>query len=1086
MLRSNRWSIGLGLVACMSGAVAMVLAMTSCGTAPTAFLIRGPGGQGNDVPTLTILSPNANLTAPQGVPFVIQWTDTDRDDNAQISFRLVNTTTNRVIILVDGIDENDQIGPDTHTVNTALIPVGTYNLLGTINDGVNAEVTSYAIVNNTATTRVIVRIVGEGEGSLSLPPTVAVAEPQFDLSVTQDDRVRIVVQPSLLAGANTAFDGDSDITLFLILDTDLDPTNDDPFNPDSAQIIVLQRQTVPLGATTLPPFDIAIDLNQIPSRPNGEPYFVRATVTDSVNKPVHSYAPGTLSIVELASGTVDLFDVGRRVSGAKFGGFSPSAKMGSTVRTVSDFDADGIADFMMVARFGNPQNVGPVGEAYLVYGRDKVRFGGTISANSISQTVSGVVFQAPPVRTQILGGGNRARTEGITDFSIVRDLTGDGRPDLLFGLPLVYGAFDSTDWDPEDGDPAEFDCYPDLLVNNATDEFEDAGLVDRGWFSGGMAVMVNSQNRDDQGTINLNRLESTAVALELSGQPRSVLDTNSFSAAGNILPRASNVGADLNDQLGNDESEVGRISGSRFIAGGYEFLFPANPREDLFGANVGSVGDMNSDGLDEIIVSSPTNERYLTDLRNSLPVGFFDPMLQSTRYSGSLTVFPGTNYNVSFWRELEGERGAAVSPTLVKDAGQCSDPPVARGLFLPAEVFEIFAENIDDHLGGGKSAGDFNLDGLGDILCSAPLNDRSSALPDSGAVYIIYGRPIFGEVLLSRASDPVLRPPMLRVRGVKRGDQIGFKQAAGLDVNGDRVDDIFISSPRTDFGGVARDTCAADFNGDGLINAGDLSLASFSDCQVSFGSRVFTSDPCKAFDYDNDGDIDEEDRCVYCCVAGTCTVESSCTFGREAGNCCANMVDNGFVGVIFGGRFIDGDRDITQMATSDLPGVIFYGGGANDLAGWDVSSAGDFNQDGFGDILIAAPGEVRRDSAGRERLGVVYLIFGGTHLINTQWNLSDLERGVGTGVLPGIVFISPFVRGRPNEAPPLAVGFIGDINNDGFGDIAIGNENADFIDLTFPQGPNAPGDDPSAGRRSDAGEAYVIYGNNFGPNRATP
>ena len=46
-----------------------------------------------------------------------------------------------------------------------------------------------------------------------------------------------------------------------------------------------------------------------------------------------------------------------------------------------------------------------------------------------------------------------------------------------------------------------------------------------------------------------------------------------------------------------------------------------------------------------------------------------------------------------------------------------------------------------------------------------------------------------------------------------------------------------------------------------------------------------------------------------------------------------------------------------------------------------------------------------------------------------------------------------------------------------------------MIDLhvhLFPQGPDAPGSDPAAGRRSDAGEAYVVYGNNFGSNRGAP
>lgn len=1324
MRGSTDWKIAFSTLAIVLGVGFVVAQTILIGCVPLPFLVNGPGLFDNKPPTLEIIAPSQDFTRGQGDAFIITWTDSDSDDIASVSFSLVDENGDE-ILLITGLKE-DPTSIGTFIAQTILIPPGTYNIRGTIDDGVNVPVRKFALTAGTATPRpVVVTIVGEGEGPQTEPPIILVTEPSFNLSVSQDDVLTIVVQPGEFFDVDSPFDPDSDLTLYVLLDFDSDPTNDDPSaeaDDNNKIILLIDPRIVTAGSFEPITFSIPIDLEEVKPRPNGEPYFIRITADDGTNPRVHQYAVGTINVVRLAAGLVDLFDIGMTKAGVTFIGFNPGANVGSTISTIGDFDADGVADFIIAAQFGNPRNVGPVGEAYLVYGQNQIRFGGKIGVNSISETVSGVIFEAPPVRTRLIQSPN-PRSDGITDISFVRDLTGDGRPEILMGLAHVHGAFEAMDFDPSDEDltdsgdtinieveirqgekiltigqadpvtttfysgvdevtisssepnankgtessiswqnngpnqsewalikfkdildelpddireidvesvratlevrifdpggdatlhrlltdfneqatfntfafnsgapepgvdyevaagggaggigtisggsaetttvdisdeikllmdgvlqgddnelrfimvpvddgtdktsvrSSEFSiklnrptlrinyprlnlqgalgCFPDDLVNNRT----DIEPLDVQFTGGGMAIFFNSENRDNDPRIpNQERLDNTSVALELVGQEsgllgRWVLNRDGINQEGNIFTRA------------DDYEEELRLAGARFMAGPYDWedhrFLNQIPREDLFGQNVASIGDLNNDGFDEIIISSPLNERHIEDLFTTF--GFQSTHWWSTRFTGSITVIPGKNYNATFWREKSSDVDGSTSlPKLDQQThppfGNCTGIPLPRHLDVPVDTFEVFAEDIDDMLGGAQSAGDFNQDGLDDILCGAYLNDKPGAI-DSGAVYVLYGRNILGDFDLKKADDVILRAPMLRVQGIHNGDQIGWRQATGLDVNGDRIDDVFISSPRTDYGGIERDTCTADFNGDGITNT--LDLLSFNSCKLSFGDQVFTDDECKIFDYDNDADIDDDDRCVFCCRSGECPVDDSCIAGKNPNDCCENLVDNGFVGVIFGGTTTDGDRSISRIGTPDLPGAIFFGGKAGHRAGMDVSSAGDFNQDGFGDILITVPGETRCDreipdgqtcdDVGRERLGVVYLIFGGLHLfedmpegdtpLENGWNLSDPDNGVGSARLPGIVFVSPFVIGRPNEAPPTVAAFLGDINNDGFGDIAIGNPEADFIDLSFPQGPNAPGSDAAVGRRRDAGHVYIVYGNNFGTNRDSP
>jgi FG-GAP repeat len=1257
-------------------AMLMVLgavATTSCDTASLPEFVRGQEVIGNSVPTLSILRPDADTSISQGQGLVIEWIDADRDDDATISFSLVAENDPSVVIpLVDGIRENDDVNPDRFTASTLLVPLGTYRLRGTIDDGRNRPVTAVALSRAAGLGEVLVSIVEEGTTvTVDRPPQVFVSQPAINLSVSQDDTLVITVQPlresnvdpGLGLVVDDPFDVDSSTTLYIVLDLDDDPRNDNVIAPDPTKIIpIADPLNITIGDFETKVFPIVIDLETIPLRRDGSPYYIRATIMDGLNTPVHSYAAGTINVVRSASGLVDLGEVGRTLAGARMVGFNPGSRLGTTMVSLRDFDMDGVDDFAMLAQFGNPRNLGNIGEGYVIYGQAGIRFGGTINVNSTSRSLPGFILEGPPMRGPQLGISN-PRTEGITDIGIVPDLNGDGRPELLVGMPHAEGQFQARDDDPDDNPPegdetlrveivlrqgpdgkevsisnedepvqsyfgvedtvissaepdrnfraadlewvnrgpadimyslvkfkgvllefpagdtpdriaditgslafqvlntggqatihelftdfdastvtfnnflngaapvagedyeeeelaninangldgvqvqindllqrllindlpnseirliiipgedgaedaddnvrlassefadtrqrpqltitynrevigGPFGCYPDLFANNFSDEGdEDAGRNERKFEASGFVTVIHSTNRDNAGIINPDRLADTIVSLELVGQ-RPII-----SLPQGIIQRA-------------EGDEPARIEGCRFQAGFYDFQDHLQaeqpPLNGMFGRRVSFIEDLDLDQTPEIIISAPTNEMDHAEILQNF--GATSTHFNSRNYTGSIVFFPGTDYDADFWRDKPGNTGTSVipGPTDEAEASPCEGPgtcdptrPVPRcGLRGPAQAFQIFAEDPTDYLGGARSAGDFNRDSVPDLLCGAKFNDLREDLPDTGAVYIVYMRSPTGDFDLSTAEESTTRPPMLRIRGETPGDQIGWAQEPVRDVNGDGVDDVMIASPFTDFI-LARPECDVTAAEVGI----DRNL--FNGCS---GLEVFKGDSCKAFDFNNDRTIDADDRAVFDCL--------------EVGggsDCCP--VDNGFIGIIFGGVNRQGDRTISQLGTSELPGVVFYGTSPGDLAGYAISTAGDFDKDGFGDILIAAPGETRLDSDGNTRLGVSYLVFGGPHLENQATPIELSEIG---DRIPGIVFMTPFVDSGPDEAPTDNVGHLGDINDDGFSDIAIGVTRADLLDDTFPQGEGGPND---TGRRPDQGDAYIIYGNNIG------
>jgi len=107
------------------------------------------------------------------------------------------------------------------------------------------------------------------------------------------------------------------------------------------------------------------------------------------------------------------------------------------------------------------------------------------------------------------------------------------------------------------------------------------------------------------------------------------------------------------------------------------------------------------------------------------------------------------------------------------------------------------------------------------------------------------------------------------------------------------------------------------------------------------------------------------------------------------------------------------------------------------MFGWNVSCAGDINNDGYDDLVIGAPGN---DSNGADS-GAVYIFLGGV------WGFGNLKASNANITLKGF---------KAGDSFGWAVSCAGDVDKDGYDEVLIG----------------APGNDSKG---TDAGSAYLYH-----------
>lgn len=348
-----------------------------------------------------------------------------------------------------------------------------------------------------------------------------------------------------------------------------------------------------------------------------------------------------------------------------------------------------------------------------------------------------------------------------------------------------------------------------------------------------------------------------------------------------------------------------------------------------------------------------------------------------------------------------------------------------------------------------STAGDVNADGYDDVLVGSQGYDDGQT--DEGAAFLFLGSATGIGDAGPAGADAVLT-------GQQAGGLFGFSVAVAGDVDGDGYDDALVGM-RFFANGEANEGGAFVFLGSasGLVGTDPASAA--TQLESNQANAEFGAVSAGAGDVNGDGYADvivgarlydngHADEGAAWIFHGSSTGIADGHPGTAASQFEANQANavlgisvasagdvnaDGYGDVIVGAEAYDvtfTDAGVASIFLGSASGIAsgspstahgnFLGNQLNARMGHSVASAGDINGDGYGDVMASA--QLYDD--GQTDEGIVDILFGSAAGIPGDYTPSSVHEGIASN--------------QVSAQMGHTLGTLGDVNGDGYSDIAVG------------------------------------------------